>query len=71
MSRQPRNKLLSCRLGVTHLEAVDGVGSGQPGGARVLLGAEGSVEGPGDGAQVEGAHGRGGDAVPSQCDRGR
>lgn len=45
------------RLGVTHLEAVDGVGRWQPGGARVLLGTEGSVEGPGDGAQVEGAHG--------------
>lgn len=41
----------------THLEAVDGVGRGQPGGARVLLRTEGSVEGPRDGAQVEGAHG--------------
>lgn len=63
MSRLTRNG-----LGFTHLEAVDGVGRGQPGGARVLLGAEGPVEGPGDGAQVEGAHGRSSDAVPSERD---
>lgn len=59
------------RSGVTHLEAVDGVGGGQPRGTRVLLGAKRSVEGPGDGTQVEGAHGRSGDAVPSQGDRRR
>lgn len=47
----------------THLEVVDGVGRGQPGGAGVLLGAERPVEGLGDGAQVEGAHGRGCDTI--------
>lgn len=43
---------------LTHLEVVDGVGRGKPGGARVLLGTEGPVEGLGDGAQVEGTHRR-------------
>lgn len=43
---------------LTDLEVVDGVRRGEPGGARVLLGAEGPVEGLGDGAQVEGAHRR-------------
>lgn len=37
---------------------MDGVGSGKPGGTRILLGAEGPVEGPGDGAQVESTHRR-------------
>lgn len=35
---------------------MDGVWSGKPGGARVLLGAEGPVKGLGDGTQVEGTH---------------
>lgn len=47
-----------------YLEVGVGVGIRQPGGARVLLVLEGPVEGLGDGAQVEDAHGRGGDAVP-------
>lgn len=41
---------------LTNLEVVDGVGRGKPGGARVLLGAEGPIEGLGDGTQVEGTH---------------
>lgn len=47
----------------TNLEVVDGVGRGEPGGAGILLGAEGPVEGLGDGAQVEGTHCGGCDAV--------
>lgn len=43
-------------LGETNLEVVDGVGCGKPGGAGVLLGAEGPVESLGDGAQVEGTN---------------
>lgn len=43
---------------LTHLEVVDGVGRGKPGGARVLLGTEGPIEGLGDSAQVEGTHRR-------------
>lgn len=43
---------------LTYLEVVDGVGRGEPGGTRVLLRAEGPVEGLGDGAQVEGTHRR-------------
>lgn len=43
---------------VTYLEVVDGVGCGKPGGARVLLGTEGSIKGLGDSAQVEGTHRR-------------
>ena len=42
---------------------MDGVRRWKPGGARVLLGAEGPVEGLGDGTQVEGAHRRCCDAV--------
>lgn len=49
--------------GPTNLEVVDGVGCGQPGGARVFLGAEGPVEGLGDGAQVESTHCRRCDTV--------
>lgn len=41
---------------IENLKVVDGVGCGKPGGARIFLGAKGSVEGLGDGAQVEGAH---------------
>lgn len=52
----------------SHLEVGDGVCGGEPGGARVLLGAEGPVEGAGDGAQVEGAHRRRRDAVALEGD---
>lgn len=44
--------------GEADLEVTDGVGRGKPGGARILLGAERSIEGLGDGAQVECTHGR-------------
>lgn len=47
-----------------YLEVGVGVGVRQPGGARVLLVLEGPAEGLRDGAQVEDAHGRSGDAVP-------
>lgn len=49
--------------GETHLKVVDGVGCGKPGGAGILLGAEGPIEGLGDGAQIEGTHCRGCNAV--------
>lgn len=44
---------------MSDLEVGNGVGGGEPGSAGVLLVAEGSVEGLSDGAQVEGADGRG------------
>lgn len=39
-----------------HLEVGDGVERGQPGGARVLLESEGTVEGLCDCAEVEGTN---------------
>lgn len=51
-----------------HLEVGDGVRCGKPGGAGVLLGAEGPVEGAGDGAQVEGADRRRCNTVALQRD---
>lgn len=48
-----------------HLEVWDGVWGGQPGGARVLLGAEGSVESLRDRTEVECANCRGSNAVPA------
>lgn len=53
---------------LSHLEVWDGVCSWKPGGARVLLGTEGPVEGAGDGAQVEGTDRRRRDAVALQGD---
>lgn len=44
---------------VIYLKVGYGVWGGEPGGAGVLLVAEGPVEGLGDGAQVEGTHSRG------------
>ena len=49
-----------------YLEVGVGVGIRQPGGPRVLLVLEGPVKGLGDGAEVEDAHGGGGDAVPGE-----
>ena len=49
-----------------YLEVGVGVGIRQPGGPRVLLVLEGPVKGLRDGAEVEDAHGRGGDAVPGE-----
>lgn len=52
-----------------YLEVGDGVGRGEPGRARVLLGAEGPVEGLGDGTQVEGTHRRCCNTVALDIDR--
>lgn len=42
-----------------YLKIGDGVWGGEPGGAGVLLVAEGPVEGESDGAQIERTHSRG------------
>lgn len=52
-----------------HLEVGNGVGCGQPCGARVLLGAEGPVESLCDCAEVVRANCRGSNAVPASHER--
>lgn len=54
---------------VTYLKIGYRVWGGEPGGARVLLVAKGSVEGLGDGAPIEGTDGGSRYAVPKGLDR--
>ena len=66
MQKKKSGLLFSYSRVLVYLEVWIGVGEGQPGRSGVLLELEGAAEDLRDGAEIEGTHGGGSDAVPGR-----